>query len=213
MEKSLKRQIVEATEAVKKKVRKMKDIEINNKEALESVLKPVTEPLNLIANVTKQTAPQNVEDEDIEVPFIDKTLGKEVLGEKESNDTDDYDSEVDSDSSFKSLIEKKQDCNTTSWSVSPEALADIPFGVRSERGKWMLGSAHIIVNDEYVIVAGRNDYWFESVKLNVKLVTEGAAGGLRVATHGAAGGPAAAAAGRVYAVQVHAHHHCYPIPS
>ncbi|KAH9632752.1 hypothetical protein HF086_006452 [Spodoptera exigua] len=92
MEKSLKRQIVEATEAVKKKVRKMKDIEINNKEALESVLKPVTEPLNLIANVTKQTAPQNVEDEDIEVPFIDKTLGKEVLGEKESNDTDDYDS-------------------------------------------------------------------------------------------------------------------------
>lgn len=156
MEKSLKRQIVEATEAVKKKVRKMKDIEINNKEALESVFKPVTEPLNLIANVSKQSAPQNIKDEEIEVPFMDKTImQKEVLSDKESNDTDDYDSDSDSDSSYKSIGEKKQDCNTTSWSVSPEALADIPFGVRYDNGKLMLGSARIIVNDEYIIVADR----------------------------------------------------------
>lgn len=134
----------------------MKDIEINNKEALESVFKPVTEPLNLIANVSKQSAPQNIKDEEIEVPFMDKTImQKEVLSDKESNDTDDYDSDSDSDSSYKSLSEKKQDCNTTSWSVSPEALADIPFGVRYDNGKLMLGSARIIVNDEYIIVADR----------------------------------------------------------
>lgn len=128
MEKSLKRQIVDAVEAVKLKVRKMRDADINNKQALESVFKPVTEPLNLIANANKQTPLLQTSDDFADVPFINETLQKERTGSAGSNDSD-----VNSDYSYESVVESNQDCDTSSWSVSTEALADIPFGFRAER--------------------------------------------------------------------------------
>lgn len=150
MDKSLKRQIVDAAEAVKKKVRKMRDDEINNKQALESVFKPVTEPLNLIASASQQTPLVHaMEDEETEVPFIDKTLQKEPGYQSSKEDENEYESDSDSDISYKSIGD------TSSWSVSSEALKDIPFGVRVERGNLMLGSARITINDQYIIVAGR----------------------------------------------------------
>lgn len=50
MEISLKRRIVNAAESVKKKVKKIRDLDTDNKNALEMVFKPLTDPLNEIAN-------------------------------------------------------------------------------------------------------------------------------------------------------------------
>lgn len=149
MEKSLKRQIVNAAEAVKKKVRKMRDVEIDNKQALESVFKPVTEPLNLIASTSKQ------------VPLSRATEYEDDIDNNlQTNRCDDDDDEnesvsLNSNSSYESVVDTKEGCDTSSWSVSSEALRDIPFGVRVERGKLMLGSAPITINDQYITVAGR----------------------------------------------------------
>lgn len=149
MDKSLKRQIVNAAEAVKKKVRKIRNFEIDSKRALDTVLRPVTEPLNLIAKASKQTTPLNaIEHEVSQVPFIDETM------QKEGPDRDEDESEINSDSSYESIVDQNQDCDTSSWSVSSEALRDVPFGVRVERDKLMLGSAPITISDQFIIVAG-----------------------------------------------------------
>lgn len=184
MEESLKRQIVDAAEAVKVKVRKMRDAETNNKQALESVFKPVTEPLNLIANANKQTPLLQVNDNFANFPFIKKTLETERTDSAESNDNngdedEKYESDVNSDSSYESVVESYRDCDTSSWSVSSEALVDIPFGVRAERGKLMLGSASITINDQFITVAGhkyRNTPGLKQLLLkkdvNLNLVTD-----------------------------------------
>lgn len=148
MEKSLKRQIVDAAAAVKKKVQKMRDVENERKQALETVFKPVTEPLNQIATASMQTPLlHSNEDEESKDLFINETLQKVAT----SSDVDE--SDTSSESSYKS-VEKSEGRDTSSWSVSSEALTDIPFGVRVERGKLMLGSAHITIDDHYIIVAG-----------------------------------------------------------
>lgn len=153
MDKSLKRQIVDAAEAVKKKVRKMRDDEINNKQALESVFKPVTEPLNLIASVSKQTPlVRDIEDKEAEIPSIDETLQEEGPGYQVNKE--EYEFDDDSDSSYQSISDTNHEVNTSSWSVSSEALADVPFGVRVERGNLMLGSARITIDDKYIVVVG-----------------------------------------------------------
>lgn len=150
MEKTLKRQIVDAAEAVKKKIRKMKDVEIDNNQTLESMFKPVTEPLNLIANASKQPPRLYATgNEEADISFIDSASQKGNL----SNVDNDYESDKDSDYSFQSLVENKQG-ETSSWSISSEALAGVPFGVRVEDGNLMLGSARITISDEYIIVSG-----------------------------------------------------------
>lgn len=149
---SLKRQIVEAAEAVKKKVRNMRDVESDNKQALETVFKPVTESLNFLANANNQTAlPCNTEEE-TEVPFSNKTLQKEESIQADYDNSNE--SIIDSDASYQSLVDN-QDRHTSSWSLSSEALTEVPYGVRRERGKLMLGSALIAIGDEYITVAGR----------------------------------------------------------
>lgn len=155
MEKTLKRQIVDAAEAVKRKIRKMREVEIDNKQALETVFKPVTESLNQIATASKRASSLNgIEDEETEVPFVEQSLQKEKTNRTVREKDDEH--ETDSDCSYQSLAESSNnDVNMSSWSVSSEALADIPFGVRVERGKLMLGSAAITINDEYIMVAGR----------------------------------------------------------
>lgn len=159
MEKSLKRQIVDAAEAVKKKVRRMRDFDSENKQALESVFRPVTESLNLIANTNKQTKEveemRSKEVDETKVPFKNDTLQKGRSSNERDSDAEENESVTDSDESYQSLGENNQERDTSSWSISAEALTDIPFGVRPERGQLMLGSAFITISDDYITVAGR----------------------------------------------------------
>lgn len=154
MEQSIKRQIVNAAEAVKKKVKMMRNIDIDNKQALETVFKPVTEPLKLIANANNHSLLAE-EDEEAKVSNKEIIMQKNKVGLKNNIDPVESQSDTDSDSSYQSLVESNQGCDISSWSISSEALADVPFGVRVENGKLMLGSARITIDDEYIILAGR----------------------------------------------------------
>lgn len=156
MEKSLKRQIVDAAEAVKKKVRKMRDFESENKQALESVFRPVTESLNCIANINKQTdLLQSKEVEETKVPLRNDILQKECSSNEGDSSAEENECDTDSNESYQSLVDNNQERNTSSWSISSEALTDNPFGVRAERGQLMLGSAFITIRDDYITVAGQ----------------------------------------------------------
>ncbi|KAL4709402.1 hypothetical protein ACJJTC_001198 [Scirpophaga incertulas] len=152
MEKSLKRKIVDAAAAVKKKVRQMRDIETDRAQALETVFKSVTESLNVIATASKQTPFLHSIHEEAKVPLISESLqikrsensdddyASESLHNKgsESSDVDDegeHESDIHSTSSYESVLEENQDFDTSSWSVYSEALKDIPFGCNQPKGK------------------------------------------------------------------------------
>lgn len=156
MEKSLKIQIVDAAEAVKKKIRKMRDFDTENKQALESVFRPVTESLNLIANSNKQTDPlRSKEVEETKIPCKNDTLQQDYTINGGESDVEENECYTDSDESYQSLGDNNPETNTSSWSISSEALSDIPFGVRTAQGQLMLGSAVITISDNYITVAGR----------------------------------------------------------
>lgn len=150
MEKSLKQQIVDASAAVKKKVRTMRELETGNKEALETVFKPITESLNLLTNHSNGTSA----DENEKVLESKQRLNNEGPISQEYTESSD-ENEIDSESSFQSLGDKNEECDTSTWSLSPEALHDVPFGVRIERGKLMLGSASITIGDDFITLTGR----------------------------------------------------------
>ncbi|KAH9634731.1 hypothetical protein HF086_017514 [Spodoptera exigua] len=139
MEKSLKIQIVDAAEAVKKKIRKMRDFDTENKQALESVFRPVTESLNLIANSNKQTDPlRSKEVEETKIPCKNDTLQQDYTINGGESDVEENECYTDSDESYQSLGDNNPETNTSSWSISSEALSDIPFGVRTAQGQLML---------------------------------------------------------------------------
>lgn len=154
MEKSLKRQIVDAAEAVKKKVRRMRDFEGENKQALESVFRPVTESLNFIAN-SNQDLLRSKEVEETKVPFKNDTLQRERSSYERDSNAEENEGDSVSDESYQSLGDNNEERDTSSWSISAEALTDNPFGVRSEGGQLMLGSAFITISDDYITVVGR----------------------------------------------------------
>lgn len=193
MDASLKRQIVNAAESIKKKVKRIRDVETDSNNALEMVFKPLTGPLNQI--VDKQNIQGNKNDhelfykskvetksfdnadEDYQIlknntannekfesdngdhnEFFDLTY-KEQQNDKEVNSEDrnsvksvSPNNSVTDDESFRSLSEEE----VSSWSKSSESLNDVPFGVRIQNGKLMLGSAIINVTDKKISVAGRN---------------------------------------------------------
>lgn len=183
MEQKLKRQIVDAAEAVKRKIRKMKEIEIDNNQALESIFKPVTEPLNSLANMSKLTAlPRTKEEEETKTLPIKENLLKEDFSSIKNNDDDDDDNidekeSNDSDSSYESLANTSYNANVDIPSLL--ATSDVPFGVRVVREKLMLGSAYITIDNDYIAVAGRKyrntpglKQLLMSKEVDLKLVTD-----------------------------------------
>lgn len=176
MEKSLKRQIVDAAEAVKKKIRKIRDIEIDNKNTLLSVFKPVTDPLNELINVNKPSSKR----EEVDSSF-NKTLtrrksevsfnnGLDIKDNNLSDNEDELESDntsenenleesnnwEDSNLSFKTVESgQSPNKNTSSWSLSSEVFEDIPYGIRRERGKLMLGTARVVISDHHFKIAGQ----------------------------------------------------------
>lgn len=168
MEKSLKRQIVDATEAVKKKVRQMRDIESENKQVFETVFKPMTEPLALIAKnhnesikpLKHETSEENKSNDDTVMDSITNSLvnnDEEIMKKNDliainREDSDDNNNNSNSNTSFESVVD---DTDMSSWSVSSETFTKVPFGVRREEGKLMLGLSVITIGDRFISVAGR----------------------------------------------------------
>lgn len=183
METTLKTKIVNAAEAVKRKVRKMRDIETNNEQVLKNVFKPLTEPLHHLANLdknkdteyrddTKNDLTQKSKHENCEpsMDFVKNNMSDiEYEGgydmENEGVETDETeDEEIDSDEnknntsgeSFKTLESDSSLLkDISSWSLSSEVFKNIPFGIRNENGKLKMGSSNIQINENFIIVANR----------------------------------------------------------
>lgn len=175
METDLKTQIVNAVEAVKRKVRKMRDVETDSDQILKNVFKPLTDPLNQLANLDKKI--------DIEYPNVKNTFTHhapqsdivKIMSNKECEDKYDMKNEEDetdetdgeevedeeninsiSDDSFKTLESEPSPLkNISSWSLSSHIMKEIPFGIRSENGKLKMGSSDVKLNENFVIVGNQ----------------------------------------------------------
>lgn len=184
MEKKIKRQLVNAAEAVKRKVRRMRDIETEKNNVLETIFKPITKPLNQMMDKEKHLQVMENGKFQTSSPLDrDKTLikrkpsiglnmnyspiDKDMDDAKEFNDNldksvdddDDDDDEDNNDTHYESFKTSESDpsYSLSSWSMSSDALNVVPFGVRNERGKLMMGSARVVLSDNYVQV-GANKY-------------------------------------------------------
>lgn len=187
MEATLKNQIVNAAEAVKRKVRKMRNIENNNEEVLKNVFKPITDPLIQIADLDKKkdfkhTNYKKYEEHDnnfkwdksashsssqikslqdikpslnTENSFSDSEIDEDVDTETENEETEGEEYTKSNDSFHTLDSEPSPNRNISSWSFSSEVFKDIPFGVRKEHGKLMMGSANVILNDNCITIANR----------------------------------------------------------
>lgn len=179
MEKNLKKQIVKAASAVKRKVEIIKDAKNTNNMALETIFKPLTDPLKLIANKNntvvhgeeqdhnhRQKKNKNSENEDnyLSSESSDANISEEEPNSEnefyeKSNKTliDEHESHNISDDSFKSLQSSPSIKNQSiSWSTSSEIMKDIPFGIRHERGKLMLGKVRVFDNGSILKIGNRS---------------------------------------------------------
>lgn len=167
-EKNIKRQIVNAAEAVKRKVRKMRNIETEKSYILDSFFKPVIKPLNQMISKEFKAA-TNQPSFDTSSPF-DKTLKRRVSSSvgfspqnRDTNESDNFkssESEDDDrqDESFKTgTSDLSYENEVSSWSLNSEVNIDVPFGVRNERGKLMMGSARVLIFDNDIQV-GTNKF-------------------------------------------------------
>ncbi|XP_061718476.1 uncharacterized protein LOC133526018 [Cydia pomonella] len=188
-EKKIKEKLLQSAEVVKKKVKLIRDIKTTNDMALESVLKPITEPLNEMAKGNKNSTKDHF-DEDYKGYFKNyyKMDGSErknyakrlkfspdgnsqtVMNNSENLKRGDIYDESDStlnDSINSEESDKSTDTSfKTSDSFSPRDNVDgqnifdnfenIPFGVRKEHGKIMLGSHVVTINNKGLEINGRS---------------------------------------------------------
>lgn len=165
MEKELKKQIVRSAMAVKRKVKMIKDLKNENNLALETIFKPITDPLQQLAiknheensepmlkktKCTESNTPYS-SSEDFEEPFT----GKEDENESDSEFIKKCDKTLTrspcedlnlSEGSFKSVgSPSSSNDQSLSWSLSSEVLKDVPFGIKSEKGKILLGKTRVFV--------------------------------------------------------------------
>lgn len=205
-EKILKKQIIKSAESVKRKVKMIRDLKTNNEMVMESILKPITEPL-------KQMASNSSNEYNDITPKIKKQVGSSkkrrtnlnaaslFKNPRLSHDIEDHSSDSHSDNTNKTMFLKnrksdvyfnekeddsvlsdgykqessseysddtnEQNPNSSSlsfkstesprksWSMSLELIEDIPFGVRRDREKLMMGTARVSVNEDTITIAGK----------------------------------------------------------
>lgn len=182
MEKELKKQIVHAAAAVKRKIKNMQNLNEYNNKVLETVFKPITEPLNQVIDASKpkrnrlkintefksenndelnSSADSNLNTTVVKCKSdegLDNPLDHEIYSDEVDSDIDEYDQENqnksnESNLSFASATEDITDAS--SWSLSSELHHDVPFGVRRERGKLMMGTERVAIQDNIIAVGSR----------------------------------------------------------
>lgn len=193
-EKKIKQAIIKSAEAVKRKVRHLRNMQMDNDNALETVFKPITAPLYQLANQNSRNSdemhvsPKREDEvkklkENTSFDTNDLTLHsyfpKKIETETESMESDqsnDDDNEINenskdiytdvSSSSKNEILCDASACASstglnqkysTPVSHSPKEFASVPFGVRLERGKLMMGSLRIDMSDDKFKV-GSNVY-------------------------------------------------------
>lgn len=189
-EKVLKQEIIKSAEAVKKKVRLLRNQKTESDNALETVLKPITEPLKQLVNrnrtddqdtslksedIIKKRSTLDNNDNTLNSYFLNKDdlktttdylnqLNSDIPDDCEMNENIQYNTETDSDASLPSKNTDLSNASSydsssslqrpfsTPVSHSPKDFDAVPFGVRIERGKLMMGTSRVIVTNHNIKV-------------------------------------------------------------
>lgn len=180
MERNLKEQIVKSAKAVKRKVEMIKDANNTKDMALETLFKPIVDPLNLLTSKTAEKY-NNTEEteqshpikrmkysdsessnsicENFDAPESDEggISDHEVYRRTNKTLTTSPSEDVDiNENSFKSLQSSPSITNVSSWSTSAEVMKNIPYGVRNERGKLWLGNTRVYDDGRSVKIGNRS---------------------------------------------------------
>lgn len=192
METELKAQVVQAAEAVKKKVQELRMMESHNEKILDTVFQPITKPLHqLIRNNNHlKTLNESTEDTKDNKIYIknyknqshdSKNTNYENIPCTSQNDISDDNIDMESpDTSFRTIESVASPSNDdSSWSLSTDVFDNVPYGVRRERGKLMIGKSRVYVHDnklsiadhDYTTTPGLNELLFKKVPI-LDLITE-----------------------------------------
>lgn len=210
-EKLFKQKVLQSAEAVRKKVKLIRDVKSNDNIMLEAMLKPITEPLSeMVKNNNNSNNANNLNITDIDFgndrfkwnnsvkklkyspsddgkkesldnkTLLQKSFESELNGSDSTSDESgsQSDSNTSNNASFKTSDSYASPREDPAWQKQYFNM-NIPFGVRNERGKLMLGSYPISVNDDklmivgesYLLTQGLHDLLFKKVP-DLKLVTE-----------------------------------------
>lgn len=186
IEKATKQEIVKSAEAVKRKVKMMRDMTSEKEKMLESVLKPITDPLNQIASQSKISAPiknktinpsgystpkkYKFDSNDVKSGLFNDDTIRELSDETIKDGSLALNEDYTFDSCEKSGTENEEDKSASSddetyesgtsfdrnysspLSFSVKTFQDIPYGVRVERGKLMMGSQRVFVAENTITI-------------------------------------------------------------
>ncbi|KAG7297284.1 hypothetical protein JYU34_003936 [Plutella xylostella] len=180
-EKSIKQQIIKSAEAVKQKVKNMKNNKLDSELALETMFKPVTDPLKLLSSTHIGGAGENEEanseyfnsgkvnlDQELtptrKRKLSDPSVSPINTSQEAWNEIDDgTQSELEfpqnskDDIFFETLSDARSTPNknsVSSWSLSSEIFKDVPFGIRLVKGKPMVGTSLVSDFDNKIKIAG-----------------------------------------------------------
>lgn len=214
-EETLKKKVLQSAEAIKKKVKLIRDMKMDNDIMMESVLKPITEPLNEMVK-SKNKYMDGTDDEDKHKwetsvkklkfdPYKEKSKGdynntfvvkktsdsSSVYDNCESDTENAYDDDESNSSENTNHVNEMKDNSfkTSDSFASPRddpafqkysnTFESIPFGVRMERDKLMLGSHLVLLKDthlkvngcNYKLTPGLNELLFKKTP-NLNIITE-----------------------------------------
>lgn len=168
MERKIKNQIIKSAANIKKKVRILKDEKNSSDAVLETIFKPITGPLNQMKATnnerkikkTPETYYKDEEYSESDTTNTDDFNEDDVGDNKTSNKTlkshivcSPPDSDTAEEPSFCSIHSTSSPQKPSlSWSLSSEVIRDVPFGLRSERGKLMMGTMRVYDEEEFISI-------------------------------------------------------------
>lgn len=180
-EKELKAQLIKSAESVRRKVKQMRAIEFDSNNAIETVLKPITDPLQKIASRNEENqitpvkklelkrvikrenellSPNYYFNRSIKPATSQETISdilehdKAISDDMESDNKEEEEDEENEDKNASKLSFKSIDSDDQSWPLSTEVFNDAPYGARLDRGKLKIGNLRLKVTGDTFIIGG-----------------------------------------------------------
>lgn len=150
MEHSITSKLVKSVNVIKNKIKQMQDYEFNTNNHLNYIFKPVAGPLNAMLETNRQFPVVNDEKPRLDVPYhVD--VGSNVFTTDKSLKTCDMNAKFETPEKYYSENDSDNDFEdpTSNVSLDKEDVLEIydniniPFGVRSEGDKFMIGSTEV----------------------------------------------------------------------
>lgn len=177
MEKKIKKEIIKSVANIKKKVKILKGIQQNSDAVLDMIFKPITAPLNqmkadkvssdlnhnrLENNKNEKYSNSSNDEEvvsndgykDFAEKFANQTLKTAVVSSPANSDAgEEHEASDPFFASFHSASSPKKP--SISWSLSSEVIRNVPFGLRWEGGKLMMGKMRVYDEENHINIGGK----------------------------------------------------------